>query len=282
LLPWSLVGYHSSIVHKEVVVSSSNLSSSISSSNLSSSNISSPSSNLPSLPYDDNPASTSGVLSAFNFNSSTIFNFDFGSLILDLINPASSLILYRFFVLHFALSFILLFLVIIHILLLHTFSSSSSLFNISSSIYISFSLFIIKDFLVFFIFYLSCFIYCLIFNFEFLSNPVNNIIDNNLSNPLNILPESYFLLFYCILRAIPNKFLGVIGTLCLLFWIFRLSDLRQVATSLFFCSSSFLCCRKTLFLFRSSFGKMWPFIFSLSEYSCVGLVNKNIYIRFNV
>ena len=71
--------------------------------------------------------------------------------------------------------------------------------------------------MLFFIFYLICFVYCLLFNFEFLSNPVNNILANNLSTPLHILPESYFLLFYCILRAIPNKLLGVIGTLCLLY-----------------------------------------------------------------
>jgi quinol-cytochrome oxidoreductase complex cytochrome b subunit len=161
-------------------------------------------------------SSQSSINSSSSFGSST-FSFDFGSLILDFINPSSNLILYRFFILHFALSFILLFLVLIHILLLHTYSSSSSLFNLSSSIYTSFILFIVKDFLIFYIIYLLCLIYTLLFNFEFLSNPVNNILANNLSTPLHILPESYFLLFYCILRAIPNKFLGVIGTLCLLY-----------------------------------------------------------------
>lgn len=39
----------------------------------------------------------------------------------------------------------------------------------------------------------------------------NSIPANSLVTPSHIVPEWYFLPFYCILRAIPNKLLGVIG-----------------------------------------------------------------------
>jgi ubiquinol-cytochrome c reductase cytochrome b subunit len=46
---------------------------------------------------------------------------------------------------------------------------------------------------------------------NFLGHPDNYIPANPLQTPPHIVPEWYFLPFYAILRAIPNKLLGVIG-----------------------------------------------------------------------
>ena len=43
-----------------------------------------------------------------------------------------------------------------------------------------------------------------------LGHPDNNIPANPLVTPLHIQPEFYFLPFYAILRAVPNKTLGVV------------------------------------------------------------------------
>ena len=141
-------------------------------------------------------------------------------LLVDFIYGSSSLILYRFFILHFSLSFLLLFLIIIHILLLHNISSINPLFNLSSSLFYSFSFMVIKDFMLFYFFYLFFLVYCLFYGFEFLSNPINNILANSLSTPLHILPESYFLIFYALLRNLPSKILGVVIIISFIFILF--------------------------------------------------------------
>ena len=48
---------------------------------------------------------------------------------------------------------------------------------------------------------------------DILGNSENEIIANPLNTPNNILPEWYFLLFYCSLRSFPNKLIGVIVVL---------------------------------------------------------------------
>jgi len=153
-------------------------------------------------------------------NVLTILPYPLNFILVDLIYGSSSLILFRFFILHFALSFVLFALILFHLYLLHSFISSNPLFNLSSSLFISFSLLIVKDFYFFFIFYISFLIYILFFNFEFLSNPVNNILANPLSTPLHILPESYFLIFYALLRNLPSKLFGIIIILSFIILLF--------------------------------------------------------------
>ena len=46
---------------------------------------------------------------------------------------------------------------------------------------------------------------------NYLGHPDNYIQANPLSTPAHIVPEWYFLPFYAILRAIPNKLFGVAG-----------------------------------------------------------------------
>ena len=152
-------------------------------------------------------------------NIFTILPYPLSILIFELIYCSSYLIIYRFFILHFGLSFILLFFIFFHLFILHIYTSSNPLFNFNSSWINNFYLIIIKDFYLFIIFYGMFLIYILFFNYEFLSNPINNIIANPLSTPLHILPEPYFLLIYCILRSLPSKIYGIIVILCFFYLI---------------------------------------------------------------
>jgi quinol-cytochrome oxidoreductase complex cytochrome b subunit len=126
----------------------------------------------------------------------------------------------RFFALHFVLPFIIAFLAIIHLALLHFKGSNNPVGVKISSEKISFyPYFYIKDLFGLLIF-LFFFFYFLFFNPNKFGHPDNYIPANAMVTPAHIVPEWYFLPFYAISRAIPNKFGGVIcmlaSILCLL------------------------------------------------------------------
>lgn len=152
-------------------------------------------------------------------NILTILPAPFSYILPELIYSSSLLILYRFFVLHFLLSLIILLLIVFHLFVLHSFISSNTFINLSSSLSISFYLFIFKDFYYFFIFYFLFLTFIFFYNFEFLSNPVNLIHSSSLSTPLHILPESYYLIFYSLLRALPSKLFGIIVVIIFMFYL---------------------------------------------------------------
>lgn len=121
--------------------------------------------------------------------------------------------LIRFFSLHFILPFILLFLVIIHIVLIHEKGSSNPLgisLNIDKIPFHSY--FSIKDIL-------GVLIVLLLFRIIVLQYPYilidaeNFNIANPIITPPHIQPEWYFLFAYAILRSIPNKLGGVVALL---------------------------------------------------------------------
>nr|YP_010324910.1 cytochrome b [Haemaphysalis danieli]UNO54039.1 cytochrome b [Haemaphysalis danieli] len=131
--------------------------------------------------------------------------------------------LIRFFSLHFLLPFILLFLVIIHILLIHEKGSSNPL-GISMNIdKIPFHFyFSIKDILGVMI---SLFMFMIIvIQYPYILMDSENF---NMANPMitppHIQPEWYFLFAYAILRSIPNKLGGVIALLMSIIIISSLS-----------------------------------------------------------
>nr|UNS18838.1 cytochrome b [Ixodes ovatus] len=117
----------------------------------------------------------------------------------------------RFFSLHFLLPFMLAFLVMIHIILIHEKGSSNPLgvnMNIDKIPFHPY--FTIKDIV-------GMTMTLFIFSIIVLIMP-NLLIDSenfNMANPLvtppHIQPEWYFLFAYAILRSIPNKFGGVIA-----------------------------------------------------------------------
>ena len=117
----------------------------------------------------------------------------------------------RFFSLHYLLPFVLIGLSVLHIGILHQDGSNNPLGISSLTDKISFfPYFIIKDtmsFVVFLIFF-SYFVY---YSPNTLGHPDNYIPGNPMQTPPHIVPEWYFLPSYAILRAIPNKLLGVIA-----------------------------------------------------------------------
>jgi len=118
----------------------------------------------------------------------------------------------KFYSLHFVLPFIILALVLIHIYLLHLSGSNNPLgINLISIDSISFfPYYSSKDiFGLIFYLYLSLIVILLVPNL--LGHSDNYIMANPMVTPTHIVPEWYLLPFYAILRAIPNKLLGVIA-----------------------------------------------------------------------
>lgn len=118
--------------------------------------------------------------------------------------------LHRFYTIHFVLPFITAIVVIIHIALLHQHGSSNPLGVCTDLDTVAFyPYFVLKD-----IFGLSIFLfffgYIVFFEPNLLGHPDNYIPANSLVTPAHIVPEWYFLIFYAILRAIPDKLGGVL------------------------------------------------------------------------
>ncbi|MBO6559335.1 MAG: cytochrome b/b6 [Nisaea sp.] len=135
----------------------------------------------------------------------------------------------RFFALHYLLPFVIFAVVVLHIVALHRFGSNNPLGidvkgpqdTIPFHPYYT-----IKD-----MFGLAVFLipFCgfVFFAPNFLGHPDNYIPANPLVTPAYIVPEWYFLPFYAILRAVPDKLLGVLamfGAIAVLFilpWLDR-------------------------------------------------------------
>ena len=119
----------------------------------------------------------------------------------------------KFFSLHFLFPFILLALVGLHLLLLHNYGSSNPLGIDYKTDKIGFSpYYTIKDFFSL-LPLLALFSLLVFFIPNTLGHPDNYIPANPDATPAHIVPEWYFLPFYAILRAIPDKSLGVIALL---------------------------------------------------------------------
>nr|YP_009445999.1 cytochrome b [Trocnadella arisana]AMY96204.1 cytochrome b [Trocnadella arisana] len=128
----------------------------------------------------------------------------------------------RFFSLHFALPFLILALVMLHLIFLHITGSNNPL-GISSNIdkipfhpYYS-----IKDLMGFSII-LSLFMILILMEPLLLSDPDNFTPANPMVTPIHIQPEWYFLFAYAILRSIPNKLGGVMALLLSILVLFSL------------------------------------------------------------
>jgi len=123
----------------------------------------------------------------------------------------STITLNRFFMLHYLFPFIIRRVSLIHLKFLHDEGSTNPLNRTNEGTdYITFyPYFFLKD-LSLFLFRLSFFFRVICFRPNRLSHPDNYIPANSLVTPTHIVPEWYFLFFYAILRAIPNKFMGVL------------------------------------------------------------------------
>eukprot|EP00920_Eleutheroschizon_duboscqi_P020462 GHVT01048476.1.p1 GENE.GHVT01048476.1~~GHVT01048476.1.p1 ORF type:complete len:330 (+),score=-50.86 GHVT01048476.1:498-1487(+) len=115
----------------------------------------------------------------------------------------------RFLVLHYAIPFIAMALVIIHIFYLHIQGSSNPLGAEAPSKIPFFPTMLMVD--------LKCFTTLLVlvlaqtlFGFLELSHPDNSIPVNIMQTPNQIVPEWYFLPLYTVLKVVPGKLIGVL------------------------------------------------------------------------
>lgn len=107
--------------------------------------------------------------------------------------------------------FIISGIVILHLLFLHEFKSSNPIgvnTHYSDKIYLS-PYFIIKDILGL-VYFLIIYFFMVFYFPNYLGHTDNYIEADPLVTPAHIVPEWYFLIFYAMLRAIPNKLGGVI------------------------------------------------------------------------
>ena len=130
----------------------------------------------------------------------------------------------RFFSLHYLLPFVIVGVVFLHLWALHTTKSSNPLgIEIKGDqdtvpfhpYYTAKDAFGLCVFLMFFA-------YWVFFNPNYLGHPDNYIEANPMVTPPHIVPEWYFLPFYAILRAVPDKLGGVIamgGAIVILFFM---------------------------------------------------------------
>ncbi|HKK28831.1 MAG TPA: cytochrome b/b6 [Alphaproteobacteria bacterium] len=119
----------------------------------------------------------------------------------------------RFFVLHFLLPFVIFGVVFLHIVALHQHGSNNPLGIDTKGPQDSIPFhpyYTVKDYLGLGVF-LTIFAAVVFFAPDYLGHPDNYIEANPLQTPAHIVPEWYFLPFYAILRAIPDKLMGVIA-----------------------------------------------------------------------
>nr|YP_008474722.1 apocytochrome b [Glomus cerebriforme]AGJ98104.1 apocytochrome b [Glomus cerebriforme] len=139
----------------------------------------------------------------------------------------SNATLTRFFSLHFLLPFVLAALAFMHLIALHQ-NASNNPMGVSSKLdrVPFYPYYVFKDLVGFFAFFLILSIFVFFFP-NALGHPDNSIPANPMQTPISIVPEFYLLPFYAILRAIPNKLLGVVAMLASILILFLLPFLES-------------------------------------------------------
>jgi len=134
----------------------------------------------------------------------------------------SNATLTKFFSLHYFLPFVILGLVGIHILLLHENGSNNPLgYSLKTEFVAFFPYYFAKDVLGF-IAYLYLVLGLILISPNLLGHTDNYIQANPMVTPAHIVPEWYFLPFYAILRAVPDKLGGVLALAMALILLFVL------------------------------------------------------------
>jgi len=119
----------------------------------------------------------------------------------------------RFFSLHFVLPFVLSALALVHMMTLHTHGSSNPLGLSSNSDKLPMApYYLFKDLVTMWVF-LAAITGIVCYAPNLLGHSDNYIPANPMSTPASIVPEWYLLPYYAILRAVPNKLLGVVAML---------------------------------------------------------------------
>lgn len=117
----------------------------------------------------------------------------------------------RFYTLHFIVPLVILCLVVLHILALHENGSTLPNYGHWGDDSVSFFMYyIIKD-IYLLGYFVAAFLLFLVYAPNYLNHPDNYNKADSVVTPPHIVPEWYFLPFYAILRAIPNKTMGVVA-----------------------------------------------------------------------
>jgi ubiquinol-cytochrome c reductase cytochrome b subunit len=119
----------------------------------------------------------------------------------------------RFFALHYLLPLLLVGVVMLHLMALHQHGSNNPLGIDAKGAQDKIPFhpyYTVKDFFGFSVFFLV-FSYFVFFNPNVLGHPDNYIPADPMVTPAHIVPEWYFLPFYAILRAVPDKLGGVLA-----------------------------------------------------------------------
>ena len=130
----------------------------------------------------------------------------------------------RFFSLHYLLPFVIFGVVILHIWELHVTGNNNptGIEVKDSKDTISFHpYYTVKDLFAYVVFLLM-FCYFIFYNPNILGHPDNYIEADPMLTPAHIVPEWYLLPFYAILRAVPDKLMGVLlmfGSIVVLFFL---------------------------------------------------------------
>ncbi len=147
------------------------------------------------------------LFSAFPLIGEPIVTWLWGGFSVD--NPT----LNRFFSLHYLMPFLIVGVVCLHILALNAFGSNNPL-GIDTKgpqdVIPFHPYYTVKDFVGFGVFFMV-FAWFVFFAPNYLGHPDNYIEANPMVTPAHIVPEWYFLPFYAILRAIPDKLGGVLA-----------------------------------------------------------------------
>ena len=156
------------------------------------------------------------LFSAIPFVGESIVVWLWGGFSVD--NPTLS----RFFALHYLMPFLIAGVVVLHIIALHRFGSNNPLgIDVSGKQdTIPFHPYYTSKDLFGLVVFLTIFASAVFFYPNYLGHPDNYIPANPLQTPAHIVPEWYFLPFYAILRAIPDKLGGVLfmfGAIAVLF-----------------------------------------------------------------
>lgn len=169
------------------------------------------------------------LASAVPFVGESVVHWLWGGYSVD--NPT----LNRFFSIHYLLPFVITGLVMLHLLLLHEHGSNNPLGIHAKLDKISFyPYFYVKDLFGLIVFAIF-FSYFVLFAPDVLGHPDNYIEADPLVTPAHIVPEWYFLPFYCILRAIPDKLGGVIAMVSaiVILYFLPILDSSRIRSNLF-------------------------------------------------
>ncbi len=171
------------------------------------------------------------LFSAIPFIGDSVTQWLWGGYSVD--NPTLS----RFYTLHFLFPFLIVGVVILHIVALHTHGSNNPLGIDRKGPQDSIPFhpyYTVKD--LFGLSFVLTFFFAVVFFIpDYLGHPDNYVPADPLKTPAHIVPEWYFLPFYAILRAIPDKLGGVIVMFFAIFVLFLLPwlDTSKVRSATF-------------------------------------------------